>query len=167
MFEYKIDQNMKCLLVDDDEIQENIISFDNAIFKYLVNIDVIYSVIDNLNQQQQNPSDEEYIFAFKHYIENDAFIDLERTENHCPTSPPLSLITLLTFTWATLAQAFTHVETSQKSGFSSAIVDIATAHNPMKEAVVRHTKHCHWSSTITRRSGGRFCKRYWCNESGQ
>jgi hypothetical protein len=79
--EYKIDPNMKCLLVDDDEIQENIISFDNAIFKYLVNIDVIYSVIDNLNQQQQNPSDEEYIFAFKHYIENDAFIDLERAEN--------------------------------------------------------------------------------------
>jgi hypothetical protein len=65
---YKIARDMECLLVDDDEIQENIILFENVIFKYLVNIDVIYSIIDNLNQQKQNPSDEDYIVAFKYYI---------------------------------------------------------------------------------------------------
>ncbi len=79
---YEIDRNMQCLLVDDDEIQENVISFENIIFKYLVNIDVVYSIIDNINQQKRNPSVEEYIVGFKYYIENDAFIDLERTENH-------------------------------------------------------------------------------------
>jgi len=47
----------------------------------------------------------------------------------------VSLLTLITFAWATTAQAFPHVEISQKSGFSSAIVDIATAHNPVKAAV--------------------------------
>jgi len=47
----------------------------------------------------------------------------------------VSLLTLITFAWTSLAQAFPHVEISQKSGFRSAIVDIATAHNPVKAAV--------------------------------
>ena len=47
----------------------------------------------------------------------------------------VSLLTLITFAWATTSQAFPHVEISQKSGFKSAVVDIATAHNPVKAAV--------------------------------
>lgn len=75
--DYVVNQEMMCLLVD-DEIQENTIIFENVKYKYLVNIDVVYSTIDNLNQQKLNPSNEDYTNALKYYVENDAFIDLEQ-----------------------------------------------------------------------------------------
>jgi hypothetical protein len=66
-----------CLLIDDDEFSEDSIVINGTLYNYLMNIDVIYSSIENLNQQRENPTDEEYLKAINFYIENDAFIDLE------------------------------------------------------------------------------------------
>lgn len=50
-------------------------------FMYVIGIDHIEQVLENLSFQIQNPIMEDYIEAINYYIENDAFIDKENPDN--------------------------------------------------------------------------------------
>jgi hypothetical protein len=66
-----------------DTIQDLLISFDEYSFdniedfQWTLSCYDVVDIIENLNQQRENPTDQEYLKAINFYIKNDAFIDLE------------------------------------------------------------------------------------------
>ncbi len=60
----------------DDEESENL--YENGEFVYLMDMACFNDILWNLSQQKQNYSLELAFDAFDFYLENDAFIDLEK-----------------------------------------------------------------------------------------
>lgn len=76
-----ISEDTHALVLNDDEEFERD-AYDEPLYatehgmKYCITIQALQDIISNLQQQVSNPTDKALLAAFKHYVENDAFIEI-------------------------------------------------------------------------------------------
>ena len=73
-----LDGSTKCILLSDEELEKEDIT---GKFSYVIGIDMIQDILENLKQQINCFTEKESIKAFNFFLTHDAFIDCNNVKN--------------------------------------------------------------------------------------